>query len=128
MATAAGDQISNLIDVCSMYGGTETGQIHQLFPSREDWSCMEFHPAEDLTMEPAEDDTYKLVMHVNSRTEGMSHLHHNFPVMTQWKEKRLRWRDDIMLAHCLVKILFTNTHKEDCKTTQHVSASTGEIR
>lgn len=89
LATAAGDQISKLIDVCTTYGGTETGQIHQLFPSREDWGYMEWHPAEDLTMEPAEDDAYELVMHVSLRTEGMSHLNHNFPGMTQYRTRDL---------------------------------------
>lgn len=89
LATTAGEQISKVIDVCTTYGGTETGQIHQLFPSREDWGYMEWHPAEDLTMEPAEDDAYELVMHVNSRTEGMSHLNHNFPHMTQYRTRDL---------------------------------------
>ena len=89
LAKIAGDQISSLIDVCTTYGGTETGQIHQLFPSREDWGYMEWHPAEDLTMELAEDDAYELVMHVSSRTEGMSHLNHNFPGMTQYRTRDL---------------------------------------
>ena len=89
LATPAGDQISKLIDVCTTYGGTETGQIHQLFPSREDWGYMEWHPAEDLTMEPAEDDAYELVMQVNLRTERMSHLNHNFPGMTQYRTRDL---------------------------------------
>lgn len=89
LATAAGDQISKVIDVCTTYGGTETGQIHQLFPSRDDWGYMEWHPAEDLTMEPAEDDAYELVMHVSLRTEGMSHLNHNFPGMIQYRTRDL---------------------------------------
>ena len=89
LATTAGDSISSLIDVCTTYGGTETGQIHQLFPSRQDWGYMEWHPAEDLTMEPAEDDAYELVMHVNVQTEGMSHLNHNFPGITQYRTKDL---------------------------------------
>ena len=89
LATTAGDLISSLIDVCTTYGGTETGQIHQFFPSRQDWGYMEWHPAEDLTMEPAEDEAYELVMHVNVRTEGMSHLNHNFPGITQYRTKDL---------------------------------------
>ena len=89
LATTAGDLISSLIDVCTTYGGTETGQIHQLFPSRQEWGYMEWHPAEDLTMEPAEDEAYELVMHVNIRTEGMSHLNHNFPGITQYRTKDL---------------------------------------
>ena len=89
LATTAGDLISSLIDVCTTYGGTETGQIHQLFPSRQDWGYMEWHPNEDLTMEPAEDEAYELVMHVNARTEGMSHLNHNFPGITQYRTKDL---------------------------------------
>lgn len=56
MATAAGDLIKKATNVLSTYGGTETGQVHQLFPSRENWGDIEWHPAEDLTMEPAEDD------------------------------------------------------------------------
>ena len=56
LATAAGDQISKVTNVLSTYGGTETGQVHQLSPSREDWGYIEWHLAEDLTMEPAEDD------------------------------------------------------------------------
>ena len=89
LATTAGDLISSLIDVCTTYGGTETGQIHQLFPSRQDWGYMEWHPKEDLTMEPAEDEAYELVMHVNVQTEGTSHLFHNFPGITQYRTKDL---------------------------------------
>ena len=89
LATTAGDLISTLIDVCTTYGGTETGQIHQLFPSRQDWGYMEWHPNEDLTMEPAEDEAYELVMHVNVRTEGTSHLNHNFPGITQYRTRDL---------------------------------------
>ena len=89
LATTAGDLISNLIDVCTTYGGTETGQIHQLFPSRQDWGYMEWHPNEDLTMEPAEDEAYELVMHVNFRTEETSHLNHNFPGITQYRTRDL---------------------------------------
>ncbi|KAL2043853.1 hypothetical protein N7G274_003373 [Stereocaulon virgatum] len=89
LAPSAGEQISKVIDVCTTYGGTETGQIHQLFPSREDWGFMEWHPAENLTMEPADDDAYELVMHVSTRTEGMSHLNHNFPGMTEYRTRDL---------------------------------------
>ena len=89
LATTAGDLISSLIDVCTVYGGTETGQIHQLFPSRQDWGYMEWHPKEELTMEPAEDEAYELVMHVSVRTEGTSHLNHNFPGITQYRTKDL---------------------------------------
>ena len=89
LATAAGEQISKLMDVCTTYGGTETGQIHQLFPSREDWGYMEWHPAENLVMEPTEDDAFELVMHVDDRTEGMSHLNHNFPGMTEYRTRDL---------------------------------------
>ena len=89
LATAAGDEISKVTDICQIYGGTETGQIHQIFPSREDWGYMEWHPVENLTMEPAEDDAYELVMNINSDSEGVSHLNHNFPDLTQYRTKDL---------------------------------------
>ena len=89
LAKAAGDEISKVTDICQIYGGTETGQIHQIFPSRDDWGYMEWHPAENLTMEPAEDDAYELIMDINTNSEDMSHLNHNFPNLTQYRTKDL---------------------------------------
>ena len=50
---------------------------------------MDWHPKENLTMEPAEDEAYGLVMHVNVRIEGTSHLNHDFPGVTQYRTRDL---------------------------------------
>ena len=46
---------------------------------------MDWHPKENLTMEPAEDEAYESVMHVNLRIEGTSHFNHDFPGITQYR-------------------------------------------
>ena len=89
LATAAGDTISKVTDICQIYGGTETGQIHQIFPSRDDWGYMEWHPSENLIMEYAEDDAYELVMNINPETEAISHLNHNFPDLDRYRTRDL---------------------------------------
>ncbi len=89
LSQAAGDEISKVTMVCQFYGCTEVGQVRQLVPLREDWSYMEFHPYSKLELQPAEDDSFELVVFADSSTDGSSSLNHNFPGLMEYRTKDL---------------------------------------
>ncbi|KAL9596318.1 MAG: hypothetical protein Q9219_005872 [cf. Caloplaca sp. 3 TL-2023] len=93
LSQAAGDRISQVTTVCQFYGSTEIGQVRQLVPVREDWSYIQFHPASKLEMQPAEDNSYELVINADHTTDGEWALNHNYPGVGQWRTK------DLFLAH-----------------------------
>ena len=68
---------------------TEIGQVRQLFPLREDWSYMKFHPHAKLELQPAEDNAFELVIFADASTAGSTALNYNFPDLTEFRTKDL---------------------------------------
>lgn len=89
LSPAAGDLISQVTDICTLYGSTETGQIHQLVPLREDWAYLEWHPSVKQQMQPSDDDAYELVIFPDASTTGILQLGHNFPNVEEWRTRDL---------------------------------------
>lgn len=89
LSQAAGDALSSVTDVCQFYGQTETGPIQALVPRREDWASLEWHPMQEVIMEPAIDGTYEMVMKRNTALEGVRSLSCNFPDAETWHTKDL---------------------------------------
>ena len=87
----AGDNLKDVVDLCQYYGATETSNIPQLFPSRDNWAYMEWHPACNLEMQPLdlEEGTYEMVHFMNDDTRAHSLLNHNLPGLHEWRTKDL---------------------------------------
>lgn len=84
-----GDWLSQMTDVCQMYGSLEIGQVQLLVPERGNWSYIEFNPFEEADMQLAEGDgpqTFELVLHQNNpKFATRRSLWHNFPNMETWR-------------------------------------------
>ncbi|RYP62047.1 hypothetical protein DL769_007472 [Monosporascus sp. CRB-8-3] len=88
---AAGDRLSKVTDVVSVYGSTETFLIPELALAREDWAWHEFNPAfkhEMRLYDPAE-GTYEMVVLADETNKDTSAIHHNMPGITEYHTKDL---------------------------------------
>lgn len=88
-----GNELIQHVTLCQFYGSTETGQIRQLLPQKEDWQYMEFHPSENIELQAVGDGTFELVLHTNDETAAFSLLNHNFPGLREYRTK------DLFLPH-----------------------------
>ncbi|KAI9645908.1 hypothetical protein NHQ30_005345 [Ciborinia camelliae] len=89
---AAGKQLVEVTELCSLYGSTEAFQVPQLIPeSKDDWAYMEWNPNFKLEMQPSEDENgaYEMVLFTDESTEAISALNHNLPGVTEWRTKDL---------------------------------------
>ena len=66
LSIATGNLLSELTNLYSSYETTETGAIPGLFPSREDWAYLEWHPSMEMDMQPSVNGTYECVLHNDS--------------------------------------------------------------
>ena len=89
LTTATGTALSKVTEVCGFYGSTETGPSQTLVPAREDWDTLEFHPLYGTDMQPSVDEAYELVLHRDSKLEGIRGLDNNFPNIDTWRTKDL---------------------------------------
>lgn len=89
LTKATGTALSKVTDVCQFYGSTETIPVQTLVPSREDWDTIEWHPLFGADMQPSDDDAYELVLHRDSKYEGIRGLDCNFPNIDEWRTKDL---------------------------------------
>lgn len=90
---AIGNELIQHVTVCQFYGCTETGQIRQLLPQKENWHYLEFHPSENLELQALGDGTFELVVHANDETATFSQFNHNFPGVREYRTK------DLFLPH-----------------------------
>ena len=84
-----GNRLSQVTNVCQFYGSTEAGGAQTLVTEREDWEYLEWHPGFGADMQPSEDDAFELVLHRESKFEGIRFLDCNFPHMDEWHTKDL---------------------------------------
>ncbi|KAK7713546.1 putative NRPS-like protein biosynthetic cluster [Diaporthe eres] len=89
LSQTAGDALSKVTDVCQFYGSTETGPVQALVPKREDWASLEWHPVQEVVMEPYEDEIYEMTMHRNPNLVNVRSLSANFPDEEVWHTKDL---------------------------------------
>ncbi|KAL8788694.1 MAG: hypothetical protein Q9195_007195, partial [Heterodermia aff. obscurata] len=91
LSQSAGDKLKDIVDLCQYYGATESSNIPQLLPSRENWAYMEWHPACNIEMQPRDlqEGTYEMVHFLDDSTRGHSPLNHNLPGVREWRSKDL---------------------------------------
>ncbi|KAI0003481.1 acetyl-CoA synthetase-like protein [Xylariaceae sp. FL0662B] len=89
LSQAAGDTLSKVTDVCQLYGQTETGPFQALVPRREDWEYIEWHPIQEVVMEPSVDGTYEVILKRNPAGESILSLSCNFPDFDIWRTRDL---------------------------------------
>ncbi|KAE8363158.1 hypothetical protein BDV27DRAFT_146338 [Aspergillus caelatus] len=57
LAPTVGQKLSELTDLCQMYGSIESGQIPTLVPQPGEWQYLESNPAEECDMQEVEKDS-----------------------------------------------------------------------
>lgn len=117
LSPTTGDLLSQVTDVCQMYGSAETGQIQLLVPQKGEWAYMEWNPAEEVDMQPSSEGAYELVLHQDPKFSKRRSLQHNFPDIKEWRSRDLfvphpskpgLWR---FYARLDDLILLSNSHK-----------------
>lgn len=88
-----GNELIQHVALCQFYGSTETGQIRQLLPQKEDWQYLQFHPSENIDLQTVGDGTFELVIHTNDETKQFSQLNHTFPGVREYRT------NDLFLPH-----------------------------
>jgi thioester reductase-like protein len=88
---SAGEKLSKVTELVSLYGSTEAFQVPQLVPSLEDWAWMEWNPHFKVDMQASSDEagTFELVLFTDETTKGMSALNHNLPGVKEYRTKDL---------------------------------------
>ena len=89
LSPVIGDALSQVTDVCQMYGSAETGQIQLLVPQKGEWAYMEWNPYEEVDMQPSVDGAYEMVLHQDPRFARRRSLNHNFPDIATWRTRDL---------------------------------------
>ncbi|KAE8133833.1 hypothetical protein BDV38DRAFT_274032 [Aspergillus pseudotamarii] len=91
LAPNVGQKLSELTDLCQMYGSIESGQIQMLVPQPGEWQYLEPNPAEECDMQEVEKDSglYELVLHQDDKFSGRRTLSHTFPDAKEWRTKDL---------------------------------------
>ena len=89
LAQAVGDKLSQVTDVCQMYGSTETGPHVTLVPLPENWQWFEWHPLLENKMEDQGDGTYEMVVYKDQRLDWIRHLSHAYPYLDVWRTNDL---------------------------------------
>ena len=86
---SAGQQLAQVTDLVPLYGSTESFEIPQLVPAKEDWAYLEWNPNFKHEMQLAEDGLYELVLFADESTEKRSALNHNCPGVSEWRTRDL---------------------------------------
>ncbi|EIT81335.1 hypothetical protein BDV35DRAFT_366335 [Aspergillus flavus] len=91
LAPSVGQKLSELTDLCQMYGSIESGQIQMLVPQPGEWQYLEPNPAEECDMQRVEEGSglYELVLHQDEKFRGRRTLSHTFPDVKEWRTKDL---------------------------------------
>ncbi|GAB1205121.1 hypothetical protein APSETT445_003791 [Aspergillus pseudonomiae] len=91
LAPSVGQKLSELTDLCQMYGSIESGQIQMLIPQPGEWQYLEPNPAEECDMQEVEEGSglYELVLHQDEKFRGRRTLSHTFPEVKVWRTKDL---------------------------------------
>ncbi|MCJ1421898.1 hypothetical protein MMC32_008265 [Xylographa parallela] len=85
LSPVIGDLLSQVTDVCQMYGSAETGQIQLLVPQRGEWPYMEWNPFEEVDMQFSVEGAFEMVLHQHPKFYKRRSLCHNFPDVKEWR-------------------------------------------
>ncbi|KAI0159794.1 hypothetical protein GGR57DRAFT_437983 [Xylariaceae sp. FL1272] len=82
LSSHTGNQLSQIIDVFSPYGATETYPQPELATASEDWEWHEFNPhhRHEMQLFDPEEGTYELVVMSDESSKTTSAVYHNLPL------------------------------------------------
>ncbi len=90
LAPSVGDRLSQVTDVCQIYGSTEIGVQAALVPLRENWQWLEWSPHLQNVLDPVEDGLYEMVVPANASYPEIRQLRHTFPKhVGDWRTRDL---------------------------------------
>lgn len=79
LAPSAGDRLSQVTDVCQIYGSTEIGVQAALVPLRKNWAWFEWNPYLQNVLDPVEDGLYEMVVPADASLPHIRQIRHTFP-------------------------------------------------
>lgn len=80
-----GNKLTQVTNLCQVYGSLETGLVQTLVPQPGEWSYMEFNPFEEADMQPIGDGAFEMVLHQDPKFAAHRPLWHNFPNVKTWR-------------------------------------------
>ncbi|KAJ5907445.1 hypothetical protein N7495_000127 [Penicillium taxi] len=89
LATAVGDKLNKITDVCQTFGSLDMGHIQMLVPQPGDWAYIEPNPIEECDMQEVDEGVFEMVLHCDEKFRGQRSLEHNYPDVTEWRTKDL---------------------------------------
>lgn len=89
LAPAVGNKLSQVTDVCQMYGSLELGQIQMLVPLPGQWEYLEPNPYEECDMQFVDDGVYEMVLHQEPKFRPRRSLSHNYPDINTYRTRDL---------------------------------------
>ncbi|KAI9705314.1 MAG: putative NRPS-like protein biosynthetic cluster [Bogoriella megaspora] len=93
LSQAAGDKIAQYTDICQYYGSTETFQIQQLVPKKDEWTYMEWHPDCDVEMQQRDaggpEPVYEMVLKSRPGAVTTNAVFYTFPEISEFRTKDL---------------------------------------
>ena len=93
LAPAAGDALSQVTDLCQIYGSTETGVTPALVPLPQNWAYLEFNPCYNHVMEEVADGQFEMVLYQDTSLRRVRQINHTMPAADVWRTK------DVFKAH-----------------------------
>ncbi|KAJ5105513.1 hypothetical protein NUU61_002860 [Penicillium alfredii] len=89
LAPSVGNKLSQVTDVCQMYGSLEIGQVQMLVPQAGEWEYLEPNPAEECDMQEVDDGVFEMVLHQDEKFKNRRSLSHTYPDVKTWRTKDL---------------------------------------
>ena len=91
LSQAVGDQLVQFTDICQYYGSTETFQIQQLVPKKDEWTYMEWHPDCNIEMQATDSDknVHEMVVKAKPGAITKNAVFFTFPELTEFRTKDL---------------------------------------
>ncbi|KAI1478995.1 acetyl-CoA synthetase-like protein [Daldinia eschscholtzii] len=88
---ANGAKLSEVVELISPFGSTETYPIPQLALPREDWAWKEFNPfiKHEMQLFDSEEGTFELVLFADETTKDTAAIYHNLPGVGEFHTKDL---------------------------------------
>lgn len=117
LAPGVGNRLSEVTDVCQIYGSLEMGQVQMLVPLPGQWEYLEPNPYEECDMQPMHDGLFEMVIHQNPKLKSRRSFAHNFPNLKSWRSGDLfvphPWKAGLWRFHSRLDdmVILSTSHK-----------------
>ncbi|KAI8966246.1 acetyl-CoA synthetase-like protein [Daldinia sp. FL1419] len=88
---ASGAKLSEVVELVTIFGSTETYPLPQLALRRDEWAWMEFNPfiKHEMQLFDPDEGTFELVLFADESTKDTTAIYHNLPGVGEYHTKDL---------------------------------------